>query len=216
MTMPEGAGPPPDGGYGGSPPPPPQPSYPPPGPGGYQAPPPGPPSYAPMAPAPKPTSGRRTGIIILGTLAVIVILIVGGLALFRDRISGDVGALQVGDCIDQPSSTTSITEVQHQPCTEPHDGEVFALITDPSADGAAYPGQDTFRTEVAQQCLPLVTSYTGRTLDEIDAAGLTYAWFYPTEDSWTQSNDRGITCYIARLDEQKMTGTVRTGAPAHT
>jgi len=210
----------PSGPEPGYPPPPqqpaPAPTYPPPGPGGYEAPPPGPTSYAPMAPPPKPNSGRRTGIIILATLAVIVILIVGGLAFFRDRISGDVGQLQVGDCIDEPSSTTSITEVQHQPCSEPHDGEVFALITYPGADGAAYPGSDAFRQTVIQQCLPLVETYTGRTQDEIAAAGLTYAWFYPTTSSWTDQNDRGITCYITRDDSQKMTGSVKAGAPAHT
>ena len=52
-------------------------------------------------------------------LVVLIVLIVGGLAFFRDRISGDVTELQVGDCIDEPtSSASSITDVQHQPCTD--------------------------------------------------------------------------------------------------
>src|SRR3954454_3954770 len=200
MTMPDGSGAPPGGGYTNA------------GPSGAQyTPPPAPPYYAAPPAPPVKTSGRRTGIVILVTLAVIVLLIVGGLALFRDRISGDVNSLQVGDCIDDPGSTTEITDIQHQPCTEPHDGEVFALVTHPAANGAAYPGKDAFRDLVVQQCLPQVQVYTGRTLDEIDAAGLTYAWFYPTTDSWTNANDRGITCYIARSDETKMTGSVKSG-----
>jgi hypothetical protein len=201
MSMPEGQGPPPPTGYPGTVAPEPGPSYPPSG----------PPSYAPSAPPPAKTSGRRTGLVILATLAVIIILVVGALWLFRDRISGDVNGLQVGDCIDQPSSSTAITDIQHQPCTEPHDGEVFALITHPAANDAAYPGKDAFRDLVVQECLPQVQVYTGRTLDEIDAAGLTYAWFYPTTSSWTDSDDRGITCYLARDDETKMTGSVRAG-----
>jgi hypothetical protein len=209
MTMPEGQGAPPPAGYPGATPPGPgpgyqQPSYPPPGPTYVQAP--------PIQPQ---QSGRRTGLLIFVTLAVVIGLILGALYVFRDRISGDVNALAVGDCIDQPT-TTAITDVQHQPCGEPHDGEVFALIVHPAANGTAYPGTEAFRTLVVQQCLPQVQSYTGRTLDEIENAGLTYAWFYPTTSSWTEANDRGITCYLARLDEQKMTGSVKAaGGVSH-
>jgi hypothetical protein len=208
MTMPEGQGAPPPAGYPGATPPGPEP--------GYQQPsyPQSGPPYVQAPPLKPQQSGRRTGLLILGTLVVVIGLILGGLYLFRDRISGNVNELAAGDCIDEPSSTTSITDVQHQPCTEPHDGEVFALIVHPAANGAAYPGTDAFRTLVVQQCLPQVQTYTGRTLEEIDSAGLTYAWFYPTTSSWTDSNDRGITCYLARQDEQKMTGSVRAAGGA--
>lgn len=224
MTTPDGSAPPPGGGYPTNPPPPP------PGPSSYP-PPAGPPTYpAPGPSQPYPPAGpeayaqstmvkprsRRTGLIALGVLALLVIVIVGALALFRDRISGDVGALKVGDCIDEPAATTSISEVQHQPCTEPHDGEVFALLTYPGANGAAYPGTGAFTDYVREQCLPAVETYTGRTIDEIDAAGLAAAYFYPTTSSWTDHNDRGVTCYIERDDGQKMLGTVKAaGAPSH-
>src|SRR5436190_10680442 len=136
MTMPNGSG------TTG-----PQPSYPPPSmPPGY--PPAGPPSY--LQPAPPPARNRRSGLVALGVLVILIVLIVGGLALFRDRISGDVNSLQAGDCIDEPSSTSSITDVQHQPCTSPHDGEVFATITHPATSGPAYPGKDAFRDRVVQ------------------------------------------------------------------
>jgi hypothetical protein len=196
--------------------------YPPPGPSaGY--PPPGGPAYTPAGPQafaqparpPVRNSGRRTALLIIVTLAVIIGLILGALYLFRDRISGDVTALQVGDCIESPTGTEPISNIQHQPCTEPHDGEVFAVLTYPGDNTAAYPGVDAFRTFVAQQCLPQVQVYTGRTLAEIQSAGLTYAWFYPTTDSWTSQNDRGVTCYIAREDEQKMTGSVKAAGGAN-
>jgi hypothetical protein len=212
MTMPDGTG-----GQGPTSPypsgPEAAPAYPPPGPAGHETPP-GPPSYATVAPPP-PKRSRRTGLVALGVLVVLVVLIVGGLALFRDRISGDVNSLQVGDCIDSPSSTSEITDVQHQPCSEPHDGEVFALPTYVGADGAPYPGADAFATFVRDQCLPAVEGYTGRTLDEIDAAGLSYAYFYPTASSWTDNNDRGVTCYINKADGSKMTGSVRSSTTSH-
>jgi hypothetical protein len=156
-----------------------------------------------------PKRSRRTGLVALGVLVVLVVVIVGGLALFRDRISGDVNALQVGDCIDEPSSSSSISEVQHQPCAEPHDGEVFALIVHPAANGAVYPGASAFDDLVRQQCLPAVQTYTARSLAEIDAAGLSYAYFYPTTSSWSENNDRGVTCYIAKSDGSKLVGSVR-------
>lgn len=201
MTMPDGSGAPPGGGY---------PNTPPPGPPTYT--PVGPSSYAQPAP---PARNRRSGLIALGVLVVLIVLIVGGLYFFRDRISGDVNSLQVGDCIDEPSVTSSITDVQHQPCTEPHDGEVFANLTYPGASGAAYPGSTAFDDFVSQQCLPAVQVYTGRTLAEVDAAGLSYAYFYPTDSSWTDNNDRGVTCYVQKSDGTKLTGSVKaTGGAA--
>ena len=211
MTMPGGQEP----GYPQTPPPP-APSYPPPGPGGYQSPPPGPASYAQPAPPPKPTSGRRTGLVILATLGVLIVVIVGGLALFRDRITGDVGGLKVGDCIDRPSNKDSVTDVQHQPCTDPHDGEVFAVLTYPGADGAAYPGDSAFDTYTTQQCDPALVTYTSRTADELAAAGMSYGYFYPTSDSWSQTGDRGVTCFIHKSDYSKMVGSVKAAAPATT
>ena len=118
MTMPDGTSPPPPGPPASYPPPGPAQPYVPAGPTGYPQP--------PMAP---PKRNRRTGLVALGVLVLLIVLIVGGLALFRDRISGDVNSLAVGDCIDEPSTTDAISDVQHQPCTEPHDGEVFAVLT---------------------------------------------------------------------------------------
>lgn len=207
MTMPQEPGP-PTTGYPAPPPPGPEPSYPPPGPPSY-SPAPGQPGYS----AP-PKRRRRTGIIALLILLGLVIVIVGGLYLFRDRITGDVNSLQVGDCIDEPSSSTSVTEVQHQPCADPHDGEVFALITYPGDSSAAYPGASAFDDAVTAQCLPAVATYTGRSLTEVDAAGLSYAYFYPTTSSWS-SGDRGVTCYMAKADGTKMVGSVRAATTSH-
>ena len=97
MTMPDGSGPPPGGGFTNAP-----------GPGAQYTPPPGPPgppSYA--MPAPAPAKKSRSGLYALVVLVVLIVLIVGGLAFFRDRISGGVTELQVGDCIDEPTTSAS-------------------------------------------------------------------------------------------------------------
>ena len=124
-------------------------------PAGYGAPPPGPPSYALPASTP-PRARSRRGLVIFGVLVVLLVVIVGGVYLFRDRITGDVNDLQVGDCIDEPTVTTTVTDVQHQPCTQPHDGEVFALVTYSADSSASYPGASAFDDLVTNQCLPAV------------------------------------------------------------
>jgi len=55
-------------------------------------------------------------LVIFGVLVVLLVVIVGGVYLFRDRITGDVNDLQVGDCIDSRRSrrlspTSSISRV---------------------------------------------------------------------------------------------------------
>ena len=209
MTMPQEPGSVPMASYPAPPPPGPEPSYPPPGPQSY-SPTPGQPGYS----AP-PKRRNRTGLIALLVLLGLVIVIVGGLYFFRDRVSGDVNELAVGDCIDEPSNTTSITTVQHQPCADPHDGEVFALIAYTPDSSGTYPGAGAFDDLVTQQCLPAVITYTGRSLAEVDAAGLSYAYFYPTTTSWA-GGDRGVTCYIAKADGSKLVGSVKAATPSST
>jgi len=182
----------------------PQQDYPPPGPGGYQ-PPPGPPSYA--QPATPRRSNRRGGLVALVVLVVLVVVIGGGFLFFRDRISGDVNSLQIGDCINEPTATSTVTDVQHQPCNELHDGEVFLLVQDPAGGGATYPGADYFRAAARQSCLPAADAYIGTSLD---ASPYSVSFFYPTSDSWG-NGDRILTCYLSRDDGTQITGSIKGG-----
>src|SRR5689334_11638853 len=116
----------------------PTPAGPPPGSMGDATPPTGPMGYTPPPP-PAPNKGRRTGIIILVVLGLIVAVGLGYIVLNRDKLTGGVDALQVGDCIDEPADAQTITEVQHQPCNTPHDGEVFAVLTNPAGPDEPYP-----------------------------------------------------------------------------
>jgi putative regulator of septum formation len=219
MTMPDGTGGPPPSGYPGTVPPAPQPGYPPPPQPGYPTqgpppgypqpnpqpgyPPPGPPTYAQMPGAPQRTGGRRSGLVALGVLVILVVLIGGALYVFRDRISGNVTELQVGDCIDEPVGSNSVSDVQHQPCTSAHDAEIVYVANDTSA---TYPGADHFRTVANQVCSTQATAYMNTDFDARDDIG--GGFFYPTSDSWA-SNDRSITCYVDRTDGKKLVGSVK-------
>ncbi|MEP7158797.1 MAG: septum formation family protein, partial [Chloroflexota bacterium] len=153
------------------------------------------------APPPAPPKKSRLGIFVLiGIVAVGVVLFI----LFRDRLPNDVSSLAVGECFDEPSVTSSITEVQRQPCNEPHDDEVFFLVTDPAS--GAYPGVEHFRELARTQCLPAASAYLAADFDarpDIDAG-----YLYPTSESW-DGGDRGVTCYLYRVDEAKLSISLR-------
>lgn len=183
-------------------------------------PPPPPPEWQPGAATPQvpwtpmpqqePPKKRGFNPVPLIALIVIVGLIAGGYWLFRDRIGGDVTELRVGDCFDEPVTTgTTVSQVQHRPCNEPHDGEVFHLITDSTT--GTYPARDHFRSLALEQCVPAATAYIGHDFES--DRDLDVAYYYPTNSSWG-SGDRGITCYLFRIDEAKMTRSVRGANPS--
>src|SRR4051812_43368299 len=96
--------------------------------------------------------------------------------------------LNVGDCIDEPAGTSDITDVQHQPCNEPHDGEVFAVINHTAASGTPYPPSTEFQDLVSEECLPALEAYTARTYAEVYAAGLDVSFLYPSSESWSDGD----------------------------
>jgi hypothetical protein len=164
--------------------------------------------YTPMPQQPPAKSGSgRRGLIAIVATVVVVAVIAGAFYFFRDSLSGDVFSLKVGDCIDLPSTDEAVSDVQHQPCTSAHDAEVFLNLTDPTANGAAFPGSDSFRAQVVSQCVPAATAYLGTSFDS--QTDLDVGWFRPTQDSWDQRNDRGITCYLYRVDNGKLNKSVK-------
>ena len=187
----------------------PMPAGPPPAPGpmGYQPPPmqPGPIGYTPPPP---PKKGNKIGVIIL---AVIGLIVVGGVVytfLNRDSLTGAATELQVGDCFDEPDVTDEITDVQHQPCTSPHDAEVFLNFTSPAGPDEPYPVVSGFAEFVHENCLPAFESYTGRDW-ETDTV-LDYGAYTPTLSGWTDdAHDRAFTCYVVRVDDGQLYGSMK-------
>lgn len=157
--------------------------------------------WTPPAAAPAKGGINIGGWLIRG--GIVAAIVVAGLV-FRDRLTGDVTDLKVGDCFDAAGLEVEVADVPHQPCTDPHDAEVFFVGAYPNQD--AYPTDDDFDNFVLQQCFPAFEAYVGRSFET--EAELDIAWFYPVPEGWS-SGDRGITCHVMRLDREKITGSVK-------
>ena len=152
-------------------------------------------------PGPIPVSHRRAMKILI-RVALVGAVLLGGF-LFRDRISGNAGDLQVGDCFDVPAADTNISDVQHHPCSEPHTGEVVYVGDHPAAKGT--PFAESLLVEFAgSSCLPAFDAYIGSNSSD----GLDIGAFYPVVKDW-DGGDREITCYLYRVDGTSMSGSLK-------
>jgi Septum formation len=178
-----------------------------------QAPPPPPPPYTtpppPYTPMPQQPPVRRRSplitIVIIGVIAVFLIVAVY-FALGRK----DVKELAVGDCFNEPTNISEVSDVEHHACTEPHDNEVVAVLTDTTPAGQPFPGDSYFRTQLGERCGPAVTAYIGT--DVMVQNVLDFGVFFPNEDGWGRG-DRGLTCYVYRVDRAKLTSSVKGAVP---
>jgi hypothetical protein len=154
-----------------------------------------------------PPKKRRSELVRLAIVLAIGAAVVIGFFLLREIFPGDIGSLQIGDCIDVPAENDSITQVQHRRCVEPHDAEVFFLLTDPAGSTESYPIIGNHFIELAAtQCLPAATRYMG--VDFETRQDLDVGIFYPTLSSWN-SGDRGVTCYLYKIDKSKLAAPLK-------
>ncbi|WP_264074697.1 septum formation family protein, partial [Mycolicibacter minnesotensis] len=121
------------------PPPPP----PPPPPGAYPPPPPQPYSQQPQGyfPPPPKSNSNKAGLIVLGIVVGLLVLGVGGGILIYLLVGkGTVTATDVkmGDCLSEIPADTRVLTVKTIECSEPHAGEVFAVL---QMTGDKFPGQ---------------------------------------------------------------------------
>lgn len=148
--------------------------------------------------------GKNVRSVILSV--VVIAVIAGAWFLFRDRLSGSADDVRVGDCFDVPTEET-IKSIQHQPCTEAHDGEAFVVGT---VEGDSYPVVFGFDDWAQQNCLdPAFEAYVGDPVAE--RLDIDVSYFAPTRESW-ESGDREITCYLTPADGGKVTSSYRAGA----
>ena len=133
----------------------------------------------------------------------IAVVFAGGAFILRDRLSASPAELQVGDCFDVPAGDTDISDVQHHPCSESHSGEVFFVGDHPAAEGTVFT-DDLLVQFGGSTCIPAAEAYLGKSLpDELDIGA-----FYPTNADWAKG-ERGVTCYLYRIDEGPMTGSLK-------
>lgn len=143
---------------------------------------------------------------VAGILAVVVLLISDPAAR-----TYSVRDLRIGDCVDLPADEEEFDELQHRPCGDPHDAEVIAVPIHPAASGAPYVSDAVALAFAEQECVPAFAAYTGKALDA--QSELDIGYLYPTASAWGLG-DRGFSCYIIRIDEDEITGSLRAVVPS--
>lgn len=116
----------------------------------------------------------------------------------------DIFTLQVGDCLNDESTSEEISDVPTVNCSEPHQYEVYGSLT---LDGDEWPGDDTVGQEADAGCLAQFESFAGIAYEN---SMLDYNYYVPTEGGWNQLDDREVLCVI--FDAEPTTGSLAGAA----
>ncbi len=120
----------------------------------------------------------------------------------------DAFSVELGDCMDQPTSTggelEEVDEIKAVPCTEPHDGEVYEVLDLPDGD---FPGDEALSATVDEKCGAAFDSFVGMPFDE---SVLGFFSLQPTQESWAE-DDREVACFVGD-PEAKTTGSLKGAA----
>lgn len=127
-------------------------------------------------------------------------------ALVLAACSGNVFDLAAGDCFDDGDIALGpdVEEVGDVPvvdCSEPHDNEVYAAA---AVEGETFPGDQQVAEHADQVCHAAFEGFVGL---DYESSVLDFGWLIPTSDSW-EAGDRTVTCFIYRLDLDKVSGTL--------
>lgn len=102
----------------------------------------------------------------------------------------DVFSLEVGDCLaqsDEVDESDEVSTVPVVPCTQEHDGQIYAATDLPDGD---FPGTESVRDQADDLCAGKFDAFVGLSYDE---SVLDFYPFYPTEESWG-GGDREVLC----------------------
>ena len=123
----------------------------------------------------------------------------------------DVFSIKVEECFnDETPEGETVSEVQKVDCSEPHIWEAYKSIIIEDGDGS-YPGTDAVIEKAQNDCKTAFADYVGIGYDD---STLYLSYYYPTEETWTEINDREILCIITTTDDfvTKTTGSVKGSA----
>ena len=123
----------------------------------------------------------------------------------------DVFQIKVGECFnDETPEGETVSEVQKVDCAEPHIWEAYESIIVDEGDGT-YPGEDVVTAKSETDCKAAFAEYIGI---DYDSSTLYLSFYYPTEETWTQINDREILCIVTTTEDfaTKTTGSVKGSA----
>ncbi len=108
---------------------------------------------------------------------------------------GEVGAfrLQVGDCLAE-AAVGDVKSVPVVPCTDPHDTELYHSFDLPDGD---FPGEEAVIASAEEGCLAEFEAFIGATYE---SSIYDVSYLYPTEQSWTDLDDRTVLCGVFLVD----------------
>ena len=153
-------------------------------------------------PGPAPAEVRKSGGGIVSKLWIVVILVIGGFALFSFLDgSKTVDEIAVGDCLNMPEDDV-FYEIDPLDCTEPHDLEVFALIdlstvSPDFSTSVDYPGDALIYDTAIEECSAEFERYVG--VPYVDSVIWLDA-FTPTREGWEEVDDRIVNCVLFELN----------------
>jgi hypothetical protein len=121
----------------------------------------------------------------------------------------DVFSIKVGECFnDETAEGEAVTEVEKVDCAEPHIWEAYESIIMEDGDGT-YPGEDVVTEKAQTDCKAAFADYIGL---DYDSSALDLSYYYPTEETWTQLNDREILCIVTDSAVDRTEGSLEGAA----
>ncbi len=111
-------------------------------------------------------------------------------------VGTDPFELRVGDCIDDDVAAGEVLQVPVVDCDSEHTAEAYHSERLPDGD---YPGPESVKSTAVETCLGSFEEFAG--IDYDDSQRLDFAWYSPTEGSWSRG-DREVLCLIMQVDPE--------------
>ncbi|NKY41359.1 septum formation family protein [Cellulomonas septica] len=124
-----------------------------------------------------------------------------------ESADADVFSVQVGDCINVSGmeEDTEMESLPVVPCTDPHDGEIYAETELPEGD---FPGDAEVQAQGEEFCAAEFETFVGIPYDD----SALYLWpLTPTQAGWDGVDDRVVQC-VLDTDGELVTGTLKGAA----
>ena len=118
---------------------------------------------------------------------------------------GNVFELAEGDCFNDEESE-EVSDVEVVSCDDPHQNEVYAVVSIAEPSELPYPGRDRVSDLAAQLCLEHFEGFVG--IPYADSL-LDISTLYPTQDSWESLDDREVICSLYDLEDLYMEGSMQ-------
>ena len=120
---------------------------------------------------------------------------------------GNVFDLAEGDCYNyDEDESEEVADVDLVPCDEPHQYEVYAVLSFEEAPGVPFPGTTRVSDAAGNLCLEHFDEFVGLSYSD---SLLDITTLFPTRDSWEDVDDREIICSLYDLEEFYMEGSMR-------